>query len=121
MGRTKRKFVALLATFFLLASLSAHAFNASAFMHELEHERQDVTLAPGHGHFIDAHEPSEPSPMDGMQHLALHAAGDIQPVVIIGFMPPFLAPVVGSTRPPIPSVVPGLPDRDPPFRPPQLV
>ena len=121
MGRTKRQFVALLATFFLLASLSAHAFNAGAFLHVLEHERQDVTLAPGHGNLIDDHEPAYPSLMDGMQHLALHAAGDIQPGVIIGFMPPFLAPVVGSTRPPIPSVVPGLPDRDPPFRPPQFV
>ena len=120
MRPSKRKYVALLVTFFLLASLSAHAFNASSFAHELDHERHEFSEAASHNHFIDADQPSEAPPLDGMQHLALHAMGDIQPLAFSAFAHSLLTPVTSMTPPSYSSAAPGLPDGDPPFRPPQF-
>ena len=115
----KRKYVALLVTFFLLASLSAHAFNASNFMHQLDHERHEVGAFTSHSHCIDADEPSEAPPMDGPQHLALHSMGDIQPLSLSFFADILVTPVTCEPPQSYSAVAPGLPDRDPPFRPPQ--
>ena len=119
MRSSKRKYVALLVTFFLLASLSAHAFNAINLMHELDHERHQFHEFTSYSHLIDADDPSEIPPMDGMQHLALHSIGDIQPLVLCAFAHPLVTRIARMTRPSYSSVAPGLPDRDPPFRPPQ--
>ena len=119
MRSSKRKYVALLVTFFLLASLSAHAFNAISLMHELDHERHQFRESTSHSHLLNADDPSEVPPMNGMQHLALHSIGDIQPLVLGAFIHPLVTPLANITPPSYSSVAVGLPDRDPPFRPPQ--
>ena len=119
MRASTKKCVALLVTFFLLASLSAHAFNATSFAHKLDHEWHELRADYVHSHVTEAHEPVEVPTMDGVQHLALHATGDIQPIVLSVFAHPPLAPVSSVTPQFYPSISPGLPDRDPPFRPPQ--
>ena len=116
-----KKYLALLVTFVLLASLSGQAFNAHSFAHELDHERHELSAFHPHSHFVDSHETSEHAPMDGMQHLALHAMGDIQPIVLSAFAHTLVAPVSNVTPPSCSSVAPALPDREPPFRPPQSV
>ena len=121
MAASTRKYLALLVTFFLLASLSAHAFNANSFAHTLDHERHELSAASNHCHFTDSHEPYEVPPMHGLQHLALHSMGDIQPIVISAFVHTSVTPVTSITPQSYATVAPGLPDRDPPFRPPQSV
>ena len=59
MRPSQRKYLAVLVTFFLLASFSANAFNAIGFVHKLDHERHAVRVVSNHSHFIDSHEPSE--------------------------------------------------------------
>lgn len=116
---SQRKFVALLVTFFLLASLGAQAFNANGIVHNVNHERHELSAASKHSHFIYSHEPSELPHQDGLQHLALHSIGDIQPIVISAFEHTLVTPVISTTPQCYAVVAPGLPDRDPPFRPPQ--
>lgn len=116
---SQRRYVALLVTFFLLASLGAHSFNANSFVHKLDHDRHELSAVSNHSHFIASHEPSEAPPMDGRQHLALHSMGDIQPIVISAFEHPLVTPVTSTTPQSYATVAPGPPDRDPPFRPPQ--
>lgn len=119
MRPSKRKYVALLVTFFLLVSVGAHAFNVSASMHKLDLELHGFSASTSHSHFIATDEPSEVPPVDGLQHLALHSMGDIQPIVLSAFAHTLVALFTSMTPPSCSSVAPGLPDRDPPFRPPQ--
>ena len=119
MHPTQRKYLALLVTFFLLASLGAHAFSANGFGHKLDHDQHDLSAAANHAHFTDSHQPSEAPSMDGLQHLALHSMGDIQPIVLSTFVHTLVTPVTSMTPPSCATVAPGLPDADPPFRPPQ--
>ena len=119
MAASTRKYLALLVTFFLLASLSAHAFNATTLMHELDPQRHDSSAATPHSHFFDSDEPSEAPPINGLQHLALHSMGDVQPLVVNAFADTLVTPITRMTPRSYSVVVPGLPDRDPPFRPPQ--
>jgi hypothetical protein len=119
MRSSSRKYLALLVTFLLLTSLCAHAFNVSNFMHALDHERHGVSDATRHSHGLDVDEPAEAPPMDSLQHLALHAMGDLQPLALIGFAHLLVTSVTNMTPRSYSAVAPGLPDRDPPFRPPQ--
>ena len=119
MRPSQRKYVAMLVTFFLLASLSAQAFSANRFVHKLDHDRHELSAAANHSHVVASHEPSDVRAADGLQHLALHSMGDIQPIVISAFVHTLVTPVTSTTPQSSAAVGPGLPDRDPPFRPPQ--
>lgn len=121
MRRSTKKYLALLVTFLLLASLGAHAFSVTTLMHELDPKRHDLSASTTHSHFFDTDEPSKAPPMDGAQHLALHSMGDIQPLAIGTFTDSLAAPVAGVMPRSYSVIAPGLPDRDPPFRPPQSV
>lgn len=121
MRASKRKYIALLVTFFLLASLGAHAFNVTTLMHELDPARHDLSASTNHSHFFDTDGPSKAPPMDGLQHLALHSMGDIQPLAIGAFTDPLVTPVTCVILRSYSVIAPGLPAGDPPFRPPQPV
>lgn len=105
----------------MLLTLGSHVFDAAAFTHGLNHDRQAVGMWNGRIHFHEfgtSHTPA-PDPLSEAEHKLLHSVGGIEPSLVSSLADNF-GPPPADVMPPLPrSFSLDIIDQDPPFRPPQ--